>query len=242
VPWSRFAPRKQKALKIQQMLSEFLGGMEVHGLQCLDLGCGNGEIAWHLSSYFGRVVALDNLFELVYEAHNKGPVALVTFLQADGTRLPFAGNTFDVVICAQVYEHTAQVERLPAEVERVLKPGGLCFFSGPNKVWPIEPHYTLPFLHWLPDRLAALYMRMSGKGEQFDIRPYTYWRLRHLWGRFVLHDCTVSLLRDPDRFGLSTPVLRLLRWIPPFLIRMLYFLLPNYNWILVKPDEKNDPH
>jgi ubiquinone/menaquinone biosynthesis C-methylase UbiE len=237
-----FAPREQKARKIRRMLSDFLGEREPHELQCLDVGCGDGEIARHLSSYFGKIVALDSLFEPVHEAHGQKPAAPVTFLQADGTHLPFAAATFDVVICAQVYEHALHAERLPAEVERVLKPGGLCFFSGPNKVWPIEPHYLLPFLHWLPDRLATLYMRASGKGEQFDIRPYTYWHLRRLWGRFTFHDCTVSLLREPGRFGLSTPVLRLFRWVPPAFVRMLYFLLPNYNWILVKPDEEKNPH
>jgi SAM-dependent methyltransferase len=237
-----FAPREQKAAKIQHVLAEFLGEKNLRQLRCLDLGCGNGEIARHMASQFGEVIALDYVFELVRDAHRADSDVSSSFLQADGTCLPFADTSFDVVTCAQVYEHTAHAERLPREVERVLKPGGLCFFSGPNKVWPIEPHYLLPFLHWLPERLADWYLRATGKGDRFDIRPFTYWRLRRLWGRFVLHDCTAAVLREPDRFGLSTRASRLFARVPYSLLRLLYFLIPNYNWILVKPDAKQDYH
>ena len=240
--WRRFAPRRQKALKIQNLFSEFLGEREARELQCLDIGCGNGEIARHLTGYFGNIVALDNVFQLVREAYEKRPVAPMSLLQAEGIRLPFTSTAFDVVICAQVYEHMANARQLPIEVERVLKPGGLCFFSGPNKMWPIEPHYRLPFLHWLPAKLAGLYMRASGRGAQFDIRPLTYWHLRRLWERFTIYDCTMSVLHEPDRFGLPLSMSRLFRSMPSFLLKMFYFLIPNYNWVLVKPDEKENPH
>ncbi len=63
---------------------------------------------------------------------------------------PLEDESCDLVICAQVYEHVPDDRRLAEEVYRVLKPGGVVFFSGPNWLFPIEGHYHLPFLHWLP--------------------------------------------------------------------------------------------
>jgi SAM-dependent methyltransferase len=237
VTWRQFAPREQKALKIQRILVDFVGEERLVRLRCLDIGCGNGEISRLLADLFSEIIGLDHDFDMVRQGQQGG--SEVAFLQADGIQLPFADATFDIAICAQVYEHFLHAERLPAEVERILKPGGLCFFSGPNKVWPIEPHYKLPFLHWFPARVATSCLRASGRGEVFDIHPYTVWRLRRLWGQFSLHDYTVSMLREPERFGLSDPKLRLLDRAPVCLIKTIYFLLPNYNWILVKPDEQD---
>ncbi|MFW6116214.1 MAG: methyltransferase domain-containing protein [bacterium] len=238
VTWGAFAPRDQKALKIRSILADFLGEERLHELRCLDIGCGTGEISRSLAGQTKEMFALDYVFNLVHTAANKEPSTPVCFLQADGVRLPFGAATFDLVICAQVYEHVAQAERLPDEIGRVLRPSGVCFFSGPNKVWPIEPHYKLPFLHWLPKRLGALYLRLSGRGQEFAIQPYSFWRLRQLWGRFVFYDQTLALLGDPDRIGLSGPMLKLIRLAPTWLFKALYFMLPNYNWILLKPNEE----
>jgi 2-polyprenyl-3-methyl-5-hydroxy-6-metoxy-1,4-benzoquinol methylase len=228
------APREAKALKIRKSLLDFLGQHARDGMSCLDIGCGTGEITSSLADLFAKTVGLDRDVDSVVGRHHHSPGPHL--LQADGVHLPFRDASFDVVICAQVYEHVASAERLPAEVERVLEPGGLCFFSGPNKVWPIEPHYGLPFLHWLPGRLADRYLRATGRGEAFEIHSYTVWRLRRLWRRFARHDYTIKMLREPERFGLSMPVFRYIRWLPAFVWRVLYDLLPNYNWILVKPD------
>jgi SAM-dependent methyltransferase len=142
----------------------------------------------------------------------------------------------DIVVCAQVYEHTADAPALVREVWRVLRTGGVCFFSGPNRLAIVEEHYWLPFLSWLPQRLADRYMRLFKRGERYDIDPLFYWQIRHLWGGFVIFDYTVPMLRHPDRFGLSERLGRL-RWLsrlPAWLFRLLMPLLPNYNWILVK--------
>lgn len=230
---SRFATREAKALKIRRVLLDFLGSQVMEGARCLDIGCGNGRLTLHLADLFQMTIGVDRNLHLVLEGSRLSTELDV--LQADGIRLPFPERSFDVVICAQVYEHMIGVEQLPAEVERVLRPGGLCFFSGPNKVWPIEPHYRLPFLHWLPQRLADAYVRVTGRGEGFDIRPHTAWHLRRSWRRFNVHDYTVAMLRDPERFGLSYPLRRFTRLIPACLLRVVYDFLPNYNWILVKP-------
>src|SRR4029078_12901295 len=53
----------------------------------------------------------------------------IEFLQADGTRLPFAPASFDVVLSHAVIEHVADADASLAEGRRVLKPGGWMYLS-----------------------------------------------------------------------------------------------------------------
>lgn len=239
----RFAPRYQKALKVYHVISRFIKGTKLNQLWCLDLGCGDGEIAYYLASSVGKVIALDSLLAPIQQAHRRSKMPALAFLQADGLYLPFPDNSFDIVVCTQVYEHLVCAENLPGEVWRVLRPGGLCFFSGPNKLWPIEPHYGLPFLHWLPPKIASLYLRLTGEDGQFEIHSLTYWQLRYLWRHFRIYDCTPLLFSEPTQFGISLPLkCALFKKTLIFLSRFLYFLVPNINWMLLKPDDEENHH
>ena len=78
----------------------------------------------------------------------------VTFVRADGRALPFPDAQFDVVHSNAVVEHVgdeAEQARFVGELVRVAKAG---FVTTPNRWFPIETHCGLPFLHWLPRRLA----------------------------------------------------------------------------------------
>ena len=150
--------------------------------------------------------------------------------------LPFGDNMVDVVICAQVYEHVPDDKLLFEEIYRVLTPGGLVFFSGPNWLFPIEPHYFLPFLHWLPGRLADIYLRLTGQGDHYYERSRHMWGLRRLLHRFVIHDITLEVLQH-----FYPPEIRGLKWIvrniPTVVWKLLLPLFPNFNWILYKSEE-----
>ncbi len=232
-----FAPREEKALKVRHILTRFLAGRDTSRFRCLDVGAAGGEITRAIADQFGRTYAVDVVYALLRAGSRlEGEVE---FLQADGAALPFAGDVFDLVICAQVYEHAADAVGLAAEVRRVLRPGGVCFFSGPNGVWPIEPHYRLPFLHWLPTRSASAYLRLTGRGDTFDVHPYSYWHLRRLWSGFRRCDYTLPMLEHPEVYGMKSAVPGLLSRVPSFFFRLLYFALPNYNWMLVKPNDED---
>lgn len=232
-----FAPRAEKAAKVRRVLTDSLRALDTSQFRCLDVGASSGEITKAVADQFRRTFAVDVEYDLVRAG--SGDSRGVSFLQADGAALPFGSDTIDLVICAQVYEHAADAAGLIAEVRRVLRPGGMCFFSGPNSVWPIEPHYRLPFVHWLPRGLAARYLQLARRGDSFDVRPYSYWRLRRLWSGFGCTDYTLSMLRHPEQYGMDSPALRLLRKMPTFIVGLLYFALPNYNWVLVKPREED---
>jgi SAM-dependent methyltransferase len=202
----------------------------------LDLGCGDGSITARLAGRFRSLVGVD-VDQAALQAGSINQDGSGSFAAASGYRLPFESGAFDVVICAQVYEHVSDQAALAGEVWRVLKHGGVCFFSGPNRLAFMEEHYWLPLLSWLPRPAAHLYMRAFNRGQWYDANPRFYWQIRWLWRSFTIHDYTLPLLREPERFEVEVRF-RKIAWIgrlPRPLVDRLLFLVPNYNWILVKP-------
>ncbi len=53
-------------------------------------------------------------------------------LIADGSNLPLASSSFDLVLCTQVLEYVPQPATAVAEIHRVLKPGGVLLLSAPS--------------------------------------------------------------------------------------------------------------
>lgn len=90
----------------------------------LEIGCGNGRWAASFASksalYFGIDLSLDALKTAA--GHGNGPL-----LCSDGSRLPIAPGTLDLVFHITVAQHLTYVAQahLSDEVRRVLKPGGL---------------------------------------------------------------------------------------------------------------------
>lgn len=86
----------------------------------------------------------------------------VKFVRIASGILPFPDNHFDLVFCSAVVEHVGDSEsqrRLVCEALRVSK--GF-FFSTPDRIFPIEFHTLLPFLHWLPQPQHQALLRAMG--------------------------------------------------------------------------------
>jgi SAM-dependent methyltransferase len=229
-----YSSRPQKAQKIGRILQDFLGaGRDLAALRCLDLGCSIGVISTHLAGVFGEVIGLDPLRETMQIAPRINPGSKAAFLQGDGLRLPFGDAMFDVIVCAQVYEHTVDPNQLAAEIRRTLKPGGCCFFSGPNRLWPVEYHYHWLMLHWLPRAWVDSYcQRRYGKG--YDLVLYNYWQLQSLWQGFEREDYSLRLIYESEHFLGSARLQRWARLVPRPLASLLRFIVPNHNWVLIK--------
>lgn len=114
------------------------------GETVLDLGCGEGRHV--ISAYLeqdvtsiGVDLSVDDLkttwekFQPFSEKEN--PNKYLALSAANALQLPFADNTFDKVICSEVLEHIPDYAGALAEIQRVLKPGGLFCASVP-RTWP----------------------------------------------------------------------------------------------------------
>jgi len=87
----------------------------------LEVGCGWGELAeWIARDTGAEVVAVDLSPRMVELAAGRGVDARVADVQA----LPFADESFDVVVAAWVLYHVPDRDRGLAEIARVLRPDG----------------------------------------------------------------------------------------------------------------------
>ena len=114
----------------------------------LDVGAGWGAALERFNTV-NPIVALDlNPVESDWLATPN-----VTVVQGDATNLPFGDAEFDVAFSNSVIEHVPH-ELQPAFASEISRVAKRYFVQTPNRYFPIEPHYQLPFFQFLPKGLA----------------------------------------------------------------------------------------
>jgi ubiquinone/menaquinone biosynthesis C-methylase UbiE len=218
--------RKEKALRIIKTLQDHLGKEKLKDLTLLDLGASTGIISYTLAKYFKKVIAVDIDKKALESARKCYFRPNLIFRVDDAMKLSFGNNYFDVVTCTQVYEHVPNAYKLFNEIYRVLKPGGVCYLATMNALWPIEPHYNLLFLSWLPKALANAYVKITGIANQYYENPLTYWGLKKLTLKFKQIDYTQKITANPIKFGYPLHT--------PHLGTFAKYIAPTIFWILIK--------
>lgn len=170
-------------------------------LDVLDVGSGYGDTARALATRCRHVTCLEPARELHLKAKARAVLESASNLSFihGGVEDLEAEDDFDFVILDNVYEHlSAQSEALEV-LWKALKPGGSLFLLTPNKLWPIEAHYHLPGLAWLPLPMANAYLRASGRGRDYTDASYapTYWGLRNAFDAHGGWDYNFTLPGDP---------------------------------------------
>ena len=138
----------------------------------LEIGTGSGGIA----HFFGSAGSMGWDVEAIDVEDVRRVTGGYRFTLVDDVMLPFADASFDVVVSNHVIEHVGdarQQARHLEELARGLRPGGVGYLAVPCRWMLVEPHYRLPFLSWLPQRAADLYVRLAGKGDYYDCQPLT---------------------------------------------------------------------
>jgi SAM-dependent methyltransferase len=222
--------RRARAAKMVAVVQHFRGAASLAGLRVVDCGCSGGIIADELAKAGATVIGLDIDVPGVQEANERFG-ATVKFLCADSERIPLADGSVDVAICNHIYEHVVHPDRLFAELRRVVRPDGLIYLGLGNRLGIMEPHYRLPFLSWLPRRLAHRYVRITGKAEDYHEEFTTRSGLRDLCAGLYVWDYTFSLLAEPERFSAGDAVPGWTARLPPPLLRAARPILPTYIWV-----------
>lgn len=125
--------RRRRVGRAYDMALE-IGRLIPTGSRVLDIGCGNGYIAHHLSAIVGaHVTGID--LKPKTDAH-------INYRQYDGTRFPIAGRSIDAALLCYVLHHTQDVKLVLTELRRVLRDGG----------WAVV-YEDIPETHW--DRLVC---------------------------------------------------------------------------------------
>ena len=109
---------------------DFMREFVVSDSQILDCGCGPGSITLGLAGWApqGNVVGIDAAEAPLVQARalaGELGVANVEFNRADVFNLPYQDGRFDVVFSSAMFCHLSGLDRVLAEIKRVLKPGGI---------------------------------------------------------------------------------------------------------------------
>lgn len=198
----------------------------------LEVGAGSGFISAYFASRYEdtlRVAAVD-------VADQRRATEGFEFRLYDGTRLPFEDSAFDLVVSNHVIEHVgtrrSQQHHL-RELARVLAPGGLIYLAAPSRWQPIEPHFGLPLLSWIPAPLRDGYVRLAGKGVRYDCNPMGHSELERMAANVELQARNINAAAFRHlclaRTGLAD---RCFRRIPHAWLQACYRLSPTMVYLL----------
>lgn len=104
-------------------------------LMILDLGCGNGFPSFELANRFGascHLTGMDIWREGLNRARSKQrfqKLANLSFVEADGARMPFPDSTFHMIVSNVGLNNFADPQGVLAECRRALRSGGSLYLT-----------------------------------------------------------------------------------------------------------------
>lgn len=130
-------------------------GADLSGVRVLDVGCGGGVLTEEFARLGCQVTGIDTAEESleVARAHARAEGLSIDYRPGSATELPFDGSSYEVVSCCDVLEHIPAWERVIAEVERVLNPGGLFLFDTINRTLKSRSTIIFGLQEWSFTRL-----------------------------------------------------------------------------------------
>jgi ubiquinone/menaquinone biosynthesis C-methylase UbiE len=174
--------------------------------QVLDLGCGRGGVVELFWRDVKLAAGLDPDAPSLTEHHATG----LPVIRGRGEQLPFAGQSFDLVVCLWVLEHVESPEAVLREVHRVLRPGGHFVFLTPNLRHPLLVLNRLAAA--LPQLQRRVVPRMYGRVEadtfRVRYRANTDGVLRALAARSGLQVAELRVVSDPTYLALNNLMFR----------------------------------
>lgn len=182
------------------------------GSSLLDAGAGSQRYRNHCTHLdykaqdFGQVTIDQNVgFTALQEKYQYGPLDYV----CDIVNIPVASESFDAVLCTEVFEHIPDPMAALRELSRILKPGGILILTVPsNCLRHFDPYYFFSGFsdrwleHWLNKfEFESVHIEQDGN--------YYHW-------------IALELVRTGKKHWLSIPFLA-----PAFIVYYLKSLKPT---------------
>lgn len=156
-------------------------GLSATSLVVADIGCGAGtqSLAWARDGH--QVHGVDISEPLIEMARDRAAKASLSaqFHVGSATSLPLANDSADVVLMSELLEHVPNWEACVDEALRVLRPGGVVYFTTTNRLCPIQQEFALPLYSWYPGFLKRHCERLAvtthGHWVQHTTFPAVHW-------------------------------------------------------------------
>jgi len=114
-------------------LKWFDGFVAWEGARVLDLGCAGGFMAEALDDRGAQVTGIDPAEDAIAAARRHAEGRNIRYDVGTGEALPYEDTSFDIVVCVDVLEHVADLDKVLAECARVLKPQGWFLYDTINR-------------------------------------------------------------------------------------------------------------
>ncbi|MFO0609587.1 MAG: class I SAM-dependent methyltransferase [Polyangiales bacterium] len=169
------------------------------GAEALDVGCQLGALPVALGERGARVTGVDVDDALLDGARRRCDCygAAASFVKARAEALPFPTASFDVVTFVDVIEHVEDALSAVRELARVLRPGGVLYLFGPNRLSPAnlraDPHYRLAGVSAMPHALGRWYVTKVRGFPRYDVGVLPVGARVSRW----LRDDGLTLVRSP---------------------------------------------
>jgi len=196
----------------------------------LDLGCGVGAYLQRFAERSDSAIGLEFDFQRARIAHAQG----LSLTCADGEKLPYPSDYFDLVLSHEVLEHVVDDRASLEEIVRVLRTpdpakqqsGGRLILFVPNRGYPFETHGifwrgryrfgNFAFVNYLPRQLRdklAPHVRVYGRQDLVRLVQDLPLRVVHRTILFGAYDNIIArwplpgkLLRSILHFFENTPL------------------------------------
>ncbi len=130
----------------------------------LDYGCGAGEVVRAGLEGGLNIFGCEAFYDGGPQTRGLANDLIGTrILELKGNRIPFPDSTFDCVLSNQVFEHVENLDCVLAEVNRVLKPGGVLLALFPSVGVIREGHCGVPMAHWFSRSMFGYYWLLAGR-------------------------------------------------------------------------------
>lgn len=176
----------------------------------LDIGCGAGHLLRLLRERYAgaRYTGIDISPKLCEASKQKNPDA--TIVLGDAEALPFEENSFDFIFMTEALEHMLDYDKAVSELARVLKRGGMCIVTVPNRDWASYEFY---------DKIR------NKKFQPVDDHYFRFAEIRDLLSR---HSLRITRVRGSDNlfyYGRLHTVERCVAFFLPFLHKRMKRLI-----------------
>jgi Methyltransferase domain len=111
------------------------------------------------------------------------------YVQGSGCELPFGDKSFDLAFSNSAIEHVGSEEKQLRFAREMMRVGKRVYCQTPSRAFPVDPHITMPFLHWLPNswlkprvlRYCTLSGWLLGKAYRYDVTWVSKRKLKQLF-------------------------------------------------------------
>jgi 2-polyprenyl-3-methyl-5-hydroxy-6-metoxy-1,4-benzoquinol methylase len=159
------------------LVQQYLGPLE--GKRVLEVSCGRGGFS-HLLAAKGAIMFGADFSEAALRIAQSRTAAdgvngkAVRLAQADAHNLPYADESFDVIISCETIEHLLDPLAAVKEMARVCRAGGLLYLTTPN-------YFNAMGLYFIYARLRGR-RATPGADQPFD-RVFLFPQVRHMLAR-----------------------------------------------------------